>query len=215
MNEAEGRKVADEINAQQAGTALFLVQDVRDEKRWQEVIAETVQTFGGLHVLVNNAGIVKIATPERLHARRIPLPERRDVRRRVPRLQARDPGDQGQRRRLDRQHVVGRIAPRLPGLLRLQRRQGRRALDDQVDRRALPDEQVQHPLQLDSRRRDRHADGARVDRPLGMDMSFWESSPTGLGKPEDVANLVVYLASDESRFVNGTEILIDNALTVQ
>ena len=52
-------------------------------------------------------------------------------------------------------------------------------------------------------------------RLLGMDMSFWESSPTGLGKPEDVANLVVYLASDESRFVNGTEILIDNALTVQ
>jgi 3(or 17)beta-hydroxysteroid dehydrogenase len=46
-------------------------------------------------------------------------------------------------------------------------------------------------------------------------MSFWESAPTGLGKPEDVANLVVYLASDESRFVNGTEILIDNALTVQ
>jgi 3(or 17)beta-hydroxysteroid dehydrogenase len=50
---------------------------------------------------------------------------------------------------------------------------------------------------------------------LGMEMSAWEQSPTGLGKPEDVANLIVYLASDESRFVNGAEILLDNALVAQ
>jgi 3(or 17)beta-hydroxysteroid dehydrogenase len=48
-----------------------------------------------------------------------------------------------------------------------------------------------------------------------MEMSAYDQTPVGLGKPEDVAGLVVYLASDESRFVNGTEILIDNALTVQ
>jgi 3(or 17)beta-hydroxysteroid dehydrogenase len=50
---------------------------------------------------------------------------------------------------------------------------------------------------------------------LGLDMSVWEQSPTGLGQPSDVASLVVYLASDESRFVNGAEIVIDNALIVQ
>jgi 3(or 17)beta-hydroxysteroid dehydrogenase len=37
----------------------------------------------------------------------------------------------------------------------------------------------------------------------------------GLGKPSDVANLVLYLASDESRFVNATEIVIDNGLIAQ
>lgn len=56
VNEADGRKVAAEINADHPGVALFLAHDVRDEVRWQEVIAETVKKFGGLHVLVNNAG---------------------------------------------------------------------------------------------------------------------------------------------------------------
>ena len=64
VNEAEGHKVVAEINAQRPGAALFLAQDVRDEGRWQEVIAETARSFGGLHVLVNNAGVVRIATPE-------------------------------------------------------------------------------------------------------------------------------------------------------
>lgn len=40
-------------------------------------------------------------------------------------------------------------------------------------------------------------------------------SPVGLGAPEDVANAVLFLASDESRFVNGSEIVIDNALSIQ
>jgi 3(or 17)beta-hydroxysteroid dehydrogenase len=32
--------------------------------------------------------------------------------------------------------------------------------------------------------------------------------------PEDIANLVLYLASDESRFVSGAEMLIDNCATI-
>jgi 3(or 17)beta-hydroxysteroid dehydrogenase len=32
-------------------------------------------------------------------------------------------------------------------------------------------------------------------------------------EPEDIASLVLYLASDESRFVNAAEMLIDNAST--
>ena len=50
---------------------------------------------------------------------------------------------------------------------------------------------------------------------LGMQMSMYDQTPVGFGKPEDVANLVVYLASDESRFVNAAEILIDNGLVAQ
>ena len=32
--------------------------------------------------------------------------------------------------------------------------------------------------------------------------------------PEDIANLVLYLASDESRFITGAEMLIDNGATI-
>ena len=36
----------------------------------------------------------------------------------------------------------------------------------------------------------------------------------GLGEPDDVANLVLYLASDESKHVNGAELVIDAGDTV-
>lgn len=36
--------------------------------------------------------------------------------------------------------------------------------------------------------------------------------PDSLGTPSDVANMVVYLASDESRFVTGAEFVVDNGL---
>ena len=39
--------------------------------------------------------------------------------------------------------------------------------------------------------------------------------PVGIGEPSDVAHMVVYLISDESKFVNGAELMVDNALTVQ
>ena len=43
-----------------------------------------------------------------------------------------------------------------------------------------------------------------------------DASPLGtLGRPEDVAHLVVYLISDESRYVSGAEIAVDGGQTSQ
>lgn len=36
----------------------------------------------------------------------------------------------------------------------------------------------------------------------------------GIGEPDDVANIVLFLASDESKHVNGAELVVDNADTV-
>ena len=46
-----------EILCREAG-ARFMVQDVADEGRWAQVIAETVRQLGRLDILVNNAGTV-------------------------------------------------------------------------------------------------------------------------------------------------------------
>lgn len=51
-----GQAVADGI-ADAGGKALFLTQNVADEGRWAEVVGETLKAFGRLDVLVNNAGV--------------------------------------------------------------------------------------------------------------------------------------------------------------
>ena len=54
--EADGQALAEEINGS-GGTAVFLPHDVTLESDWERVMAETVQRFGGLDIMVNNAGV--------------------------------------------------------------------------------------------------------------------------------------------------------------
>jgi 3alpha(or 20beta)-hydroxysteroid dehydrogenase len=43
---------------EQGGRARFRVHDASSEDQWREILAETLAAFGGLHVLVNNAGTI-------------------------------------------------------------------------------------------------------------------------------------------------------------
>jgi NAD(P)-dependent dehydrogenase (short-subunit alcohol dehydrogenase family) len=52
------------INDIRPDSATSLHQDVTDENRWKAVIAATVVRFGGLHILVNNAGIGSVGSVE-------------------------------------------------------------------------------------------------------------------------------------------------------
>jgi 3(or 17)beta-hydroxysteroid dehydrogenase len=56
LDRAAGEAVAAKIVAD-GGEALFIQQDVTDEASWPAAIAATEARFGALHVLVNNAGI--------------------------------------------------------------------------------------------------------------------------------------------------------------
>ena len=42
-----------------SGTATFMHLDVTNESQWQECVAATVDVYGGLNILVNNAGILR------------------------------------------------------------------------------------------------------------------------------------------------------------
>ena len=54
--ETEGQQVEAEI-AEAGGEAVFVHLDVTSEADWQQAVDTAVERFGGLHILVNNAGI--------------------------------------------------------------------------------------------------------------------------------------------------------------
>jgi NAD(P)-dependent dehydrogenase (short-subunit alcohol dehydrogenase family) len=60
INESNARRVAGAIGA----AALAIHQDVTSEERWQEVVAKIIERFGRLDILVNNAGIAVVGTVE-------------------------------------------------------------------------------------------------------------------------------------------------------
>jgi NAD(P)-dependent dehydrogenase (short-subunit alcohol dehydrogenase family) len=66
--EEEGRQIVAEINGANTagGEALFLRLEVTDEQNWKDVVATTVQRFGRLDILVNNAGISGSAVSDML-----------------------------------------------------------------------------------------------------------------------------------------------------
>jgi NAD(P)-dependent dehydrogenase (short-subunit alcohol dehydrogenase family) len=63
--ETEGRQVADTIKAA-GGQAVFVKLDVVNEAEWEKAVKATVDTFGKLDVLVNNAGISGTFDPDSL-----------------------------------------------------------------------------------------------------------------------------------------------------
>ena len=63
--ETEGRQVADKIKAA-GGQATFVKLDVSNEAEWEKVVKATLEGFGKLDVLVNNAGISGTFDPDML-----------------------------------------------------------------------------------------------------------------------------------------------------
>ena len=61
IDDARGKELAATIT-KAGGTAVYMHQDVTDEATWGPVVAATEKQFGGLHIMVANAGI-GISTP--------------------------------------------------------------------------------------------------------------------------------------------------------
>ena len=63
IRDEDGRKVQAEIN-EAGGDAVYVHTDVTDEASWVNVVSEAVSNFGRLDILVNNAGISSRAVPD-------------------------------------------------------------------------------------------------------------------------------------------------------
>ena len=63
IKEEEGRQVVDAIKAA-GGDAIFVRHDAASEDDWKQVIATTLATYGKLDILVNNAGVGKTTNVE-------------------------------------------------------------------------------------------------------------------------------------------------------
>jgi len=57
INEVDGKEVAKEIR-REGGEAVFVKHDVTSERDWSEVIKKTLAEFGKLDILVNGAGVL-------------------------------------------------------------------------------------------------------------------------------------------------------------
>jgi 3(or 17)beta-hydroxysteroid dehydrogenase len=215
INESAGRDLERTLNAAHPGSTYFIRQDVSSESGWQEVFAEVRSRFRGLHVLVNNAGMVVIGTPEsatleqfQTHLRVMTDSVFLACKYGIPLMK-----DSGGGSIINMCSTATHLG--YPVFYAYSAAKG--AVRSMTKSIAIHCQMNRYNIRCNSI----HAGAidtpmvVKASQELGMQMSAYEESPVGLGKPEDVANLVLYLASDESRFVNATEIVIDNGLISQ
>jgi NAD(P)-dependent dehydrogenase (short-subunit alcohol dehydrogenase family) len=209
--EAEGKAVADEVGGQTVFTRL----DVTREDDWARAVALALERFGRLDILVNNAGIgaasrIEDTTPEawdrvmEINAKGVFL----GTRAAIPAMRR---GGGGSIVNISSQLGLVGMDDSSPqytaskGAVRLLTKTT--AL--QYAREGIRANSV-HPgpivTPMTERRR---ADPATYQRMLAR-------IPLGrYGEAEEVAYAVLYLASDESAFVTGSELVIDGGWTAQ
>lgn len=214
---------------EQGGTAIFVRHDVTSEAQWEAALARTVNEFGGLDVLVNNAGIeqtclladVEVKDIERLLAVNVTgtvLGHKHAVRLMRPGGAAGRGGSI-----INLSSIAGLIGtPALgvysatKGAVRLLSKAaavefGRLGYGIRVN--------SIHPGLVDTDMGDKLVgDFVRLGffpDPQTAQQQMLAAYPVGrTGKPTDIANAALYLASDLSAWVSGTELVVDGAMTI-
>ena len=221
IQDGPGKAVAQEILAT-GGKAEYLPHDVTDEQAWVDVMSAVKQRNGGLNILVNNAGIgiagsiVEMTLADWQRQQAINLDGVfLGIKHSIPLMR-----ESGSGSIINLSSVAGlQGAPRLAAYCAT--KGGVRLLTKGV---ALECAQERWPVRVNS------VHPGIIDTPIwtkvaagalepganvvDVDALAEQGVPTGvLGKPLDIANGVLFLASDESTYITGTELVIDAGLS--
>ena len=210
----EGRRTEAEIN-ELGGECLYVHLDVSSEESWTSAVAETVSRFGKLDILVNNAGVVSRGKLEELsvsewdrvmdiNAKGVFLGTKTVI----PEMRKTGGGSIINISSIS--GIVGQgdiqaVYNASKGAVRI----FTKSAAVQYASEGIRVNSV-HPGSIDTpMTADRQADAelqrqADARHPLGR-----------TGAPDDVAYGVLYLASDESSFVTGSELVIDGGFLAQ
>ena len=200
----DGERVAKELG----DAAGFVHLDVTDEDQWRDAVAAAEKRFGSVSVLVNNAGI--------LHFQSILKTEARDF------LRVLEVNALGTL--LGMKHTAPAIARAGGGAIvnvsSVAGLQGQPYLSTYVSSKwAVRGMTKSAALELGThgiRVNSVHPGG--IDTPMiaGTDHEapYYRRLPLGrIGKPEEVARVVLFLASDDSSYMTGAELAIDGGAT--
>lgn len=217
---AEGQTAAQAIT-DAGGEAIFLHHDVTDEAAWQAVISHLTDHFGHLDILVNNAGIA-IAGPitemslddfrkqNRVNLEGVFL----GLKHGIPAIAASGGGSI-----INLSSVAGLKAS--PGLSAYAMTKGGvRLLSKSVAQEcANAGNSVRvnsvHPGIIDTAIWDKMglAAAAGANRTDVNEIAAAIVPGGKLGKPRDIANGVLFLASDDASYINGSELVIDHSFS--
>lgn len=213
LNEADGRAVAERVG----GDAVFMKLDVTDEANWQQVIAGTVEKFGRLDILVNNAGVLAMGTvvDTTLESwRMINAVNSEGVflgcKHAIPAMVESGGGSIINMSSVAAIHGQSFVAAYTAS------KGAVRALTKNV---AMYCKEQKNGVRCNSIHPDGVATPMIVKVATGKDTASEEDIEKlrhveNICEPVDIANLVLYLASDESRYVTGAEMLVDNGSTI-
>ena len=213
MLEDEGRKTEAEIN-EAGGECIFVTLDVSDEAAWEKAVDEVVSRFGKLDILVNNAGIYRAHNVEEtsseewdqimdINAKGVFL----GTKAAIPEMRKAGGGSI-----INISSTAGLVGSRTSAAYSASKGAVRifsKSTAIQYAAEGIRANSI-HPGPIDTDMGDQvWPDAESKERTMNR------VALSRIGTAEDVAYGALYLASDESSFVTGSELVIDGGVTAQ